>query len=94
MVRRKWSGHEVPSAASGSRSALQTNSSTLALSSKWPSLYSSWLILPRSTGIKRCARAARSCAGKGADLAPPNAGCVVLAASQSSARLMMAKVVS
>ena len=64
LVRRKWSGQLVPSAASFSRSFEPTNSSTAGWSSKWPTLRSPAEIMPRIAGISRAAMARRSAAGK------------------------------
>ena len=66
FVRRKWSGHDVPSAASRAQLLRgRQKSSTTSLSVKWPTCGRSVEASPRITGASAAARARRSAAGSG-----------------------------
>ncbi len=94
-MRRKWSGQLVPSAASGGMSCAPTNSSTASLSSKCPTMRTSFDTMPRMAGISRAATRRRSSGASAAWRGPPKAGLpAVRASSQAMARLMISSVVS
>ena len=63
LVRRKWSGQLVPSAASRGCSALARKSSTTSESVKWPTMGLSCEAMDRTVGISAAARARRSADG-------------------------------
>ncbi len=90
----KWSGHDVPSAASGCKSRELTNSSTSGASVKWPTLRSAAEMRARIAGMSRAAISRRRSAGSGSTTAPPKAGASPLAASHATAWLMTRIVVS
>ncbi|MFC7479007.1 hypothetical protein ACFQX7_01505 [Luedemannella flava] len=62
-MRRKWSGHEVPSAASRGCSARARKSSTTSASVKCPTCGRSADASPRSSGASSAARARRASSG-------------------------------
>ena len=63
LVRRKWSGQDVPSAASRGCSAAARKSRTTAESVKWPTCGRSVEARPRTTGSRAAARSRRSASG-------------------------------
>ncbi len=73
LVRRKWSGQDVPSAASSWSRSDARKSSTTSASVKWPTWRRSVDTRPRMSGAKAAARARRSSTGRGwfAGTAPP-----------------------
>ena len=72
FVRRKWSGHEVPSAARRGPSTLFTKRSIFASSWTVPTTRCSADTCPRSQGAMRAIRLLRSSSRSGACLWPPN----------------------
>ena len=72
LVRRKWSGHEVPSAASRGCSAEARKSRTTSESVKWPTIGLSVDASPRMVGAIAAALVRRSASGSAAY--PGNAG--------------------
>jgi hypothetical protein len=95
LVRRKWSGQLVPSAAKGAMPFAFTNSSTASWSSKCPTIRTSFDTMPRIAGISAAATSRRSAGGSAWCSAPPNAGTsAVRRSSQSIARLITSIVVS
>ena len=65
LVRRKWSGQLVPSAASRGCSAEARKSSTTSASVKWPTIGLSCEARPRIVGARAAALARRSASGSG-----------------------------
>ena len=69
LVRRKWSGHDVPSAASRGADSWQRKSSTTGASEKHPTIGRSVEARPRTTGASRAASARRASSRIGARVA-------------------------
>jgi hypothetical protein len=65
LVRRKWSGHEVPNSPSGASFSRERNSSTASLSVKCPTCGLSVQARPRIVGKIAAALARRSASGSG-----------------------------
>ena len=65
LVRRKWSGHDVPRADSRGNASRAQKSSTTALSVKCPTCGRSVDANPRTSGASAAARARRSPSGSG-----------------------------
>jgi hypothetical protein len=64
LVRRKWSGQDVPRAASRGCSADTRKSRTAASSVKWPTIGRSADAMPRMVGASAAALARRSASGR------------------------------
>ena len=65
FVRRKWSGHEVPIAASSSARAASTNSITSGASVKCITLWTPCESFPRSPGTSSSRKAAFAASSSG-----------------------------
>ena len=82
LVRRKWSGHDVPSSPRRGCSACPRNSRTTSASVKWPTIGRSADAMPRIVGARAAALARRSASGRAAypSSAGPNGSALVCSA--------------
>ena len=92
MVRRKWSGHEVPTAASSSARAAPTNSITSGASVKCITLWTPFESFPRRTGTSSARKAVFPASSSGFATGLPKGSAFPFAARWSAAFWMIRSV--